>query len=249
MSPGAPLEDSKLSKKRRRKKNRQPGNIKNDAVYSPFPRSGPVKQFEPYIRKVVGLFSKAYPNIPHEAFLFRAVELATAAEKTFKPELGFSFATYLGGFEQKGRLKELHRLHDEEEKHQGVEIYRTKEDLAHEKAEEEGEPTDDVKFGGGGNGIRLLFDRQWWEALLSPRIRYFYHSGPMGAARTYKRQENGIIESERVAEFTSEMPKAQKVHRLKLGLQLQEVTADGPFISAYRLIYPRSSNNSRRNCF
>ena len=141
------------------------GNIRDDPAYDPFPKTGLVKQFEPYIRKVVREFAERYPRVSRQDFLSRAVELAFAAEKTFKPELGYSFATYLGGFSRLGRLKELHRLHDELEKDDGVEIYRTAEDLAHEKAEEEGEPTDPVNFAGGGNGIR--FDLQWWEALLS----------------------------------------------------------------------------------
>jgi hypothetical protein len=143
------------------------GNIKDDSAYDPFPKTGLVKQFEPYIRNVVGEFAERYPRVSRQDLLARAVELAFAAEKTFKPELGNSFATHLGGFARDGRLKELHRLHDKLERDDGVEIYRTAEDLAHEKAEEEGEPTDPVNFAGGGNGIRLIFDLQWWEALLS----------------------------------------------------------------------------------
>jgi hypothetical protein len=49
--------------------------------------------------------------------------------------------------------KEIHRLHDELEKKDGVEIYRTAEDLAHEKAEEEGESTDPVNSAGGGTVV------------------------------------------------------------------------------------------------
>jgi hypothetical protein len=98
--------------------------------------------------------------------------LAFAAEKTFKPEFGFKFPTYLGGFYRDGRLKELHRLHDQLEREQGVEVYRTKQDLAHEEADEAGEPTDPVNFARGGNGVRLLFDLQWWEALLSDIVRH-----------------------------------------------------------------------------
>ena len=119
--------------------------------------------------------------------LFRAVELSIAAERTFKPALGFTFGTHVGY-----RLKELHRLHDQEERHRGVLIYRTEEDLAHERAEEEGEPTDPVNFTGGGNGVRLLFDLQWWEALLSDLISRVLH------------------------------PTTEKRHRLKLGTQLRK---------------------------
>jgi len=187
------------------------GNIKDDPAYDPFPKTGLVKQFEPYIRKVVGEFAKAYPRVRHQDFLFRAVELALAAEKTFRPELG-SFATYLGDFSHDGRLKELHRLHDKLEKEDGIEIYRTAEDLAHEKAEEEGEPTDPVNFAGGGNGVRLLFDLQWWEALLSDIVRHI-DPGPMF----------------RKTVAPLEWPTTKLRHRLKLGLQLHQ-TDDAPAV-------------------
>jgi hypothetical protein len=140
-------------------------NIKDDPAYDSFPKSGPVKQYEQFIRDYVRDFCRRYPHLNPQDVLFRAVELAIAAERTFKPELGFSFATHVGH-----RLKELHRLHEKQERAEGVPIYRTEEDLAHEKAEEEGEPTDPVNFAGGGNGVRLLFDLQWWEALLSDLI-------------------------------------------------------------------------------
>ena len=170
------------NRKKRRNRRHRPleGNIKAKPIYDPFPKDGLVKQYEPYIRKVVGEFAKHYPRVSHQDFLFRAVELAHAAEKTFKPELGFDFSTYLGGFARDGRLKELHRLHDKLEKDDGVEIYRTEEDIAHEKVEEDGEPTDPVNFAGGGNGVRLLFDLQWWEALLSDIACHFEGAiGPM----------------------------------------------------------------------
>lgn len=161
-----------MSRKHKRRRKHGSGNIKNDPAHNPFPKSGLVKQYEPYIRGVVGEFAKRYPQVRREDFLHRAIELAFAAEKTFKPEFGFKFPTYLGGFYRDGRLKELHRLHDQLEREQGVEIYRTKQDLAHEQAEEDGEPIDAVNFAGGGNGVRLLFDLQWWEALLSDIVRY-----------------------------------------------------------------------------
>jgi hypothetical protein len=72
-----------MSRKRKRR-NRRPGNIKNDPLYDPFPKAGLVRQYELYIRKVVRQFAKAYPHILLQDLLFRAVELASAAEKTFK---------------------------------------------------------------------------------------------------------------------------------------------------------------------
>jgi DNA-directed RNA polymerase specialized sigma subunit len=182
-------------KKRRNRKYKPGGNIKAKPIYDPFPKAGLVKQYEPYIRKVVGEFAKHYRRVSHQDFLFRAVELAHAAEKTFKPELGFDFSTYLGGFARNGRLKELHRLHDSLEKEDGVEIYRTEEDVAHEKAEEDGEPTDPVNFAGGGNGVRLLFDLQWWEALLSDIACHFEGAiGPMFQKTTIHGVDEGTRE-------------------------------------------------------
>ena len=127
---------------------------------------------------MVRQFCKAYPRLDRQDVKFRAIELALAAEKTFKPELGYSFATYLGGFSSNGRLRELHRLHDQLVAAEGVKIYRTKDDLAFEEAEEAGEPTEPVNFAGGGNGARLLFDLQWWEARISDIVRHVAH-GPI----------------------------------------------------------------------
>jgi hypothetical protein len=170
-----------------------------------------VKQYEPYIRKVVGEFAKHYRRVSHQDFLFRAVELAHAAEKTFKPELGFDFSTYLGGFARDGRLKELHRLHDKLEKEDGVEIYRTEEDIAHEKAEEDGEPTDPVNFAGGGNGVRLLFDLQWWEALLSDIACHFEGAiGPMFQKASAHPVDEGVQEPS-----TSVTPQKKEGRRLQ----------------------------------
>jgi hypothetical protein len=161
-------------------------NIKDDPAYDPFPKSGPTKQYERFVRNWVDRFCASYPRLNPTDVLNRAVELCIAAERTFDPALG-SFATHAGH-----RLKELHRLHEKQERAEGVPIYRTAEDLAHEKAEEEGEPTDPVNFGGGGNGVRLLFDLQWWEARLSDVVR------------------------------AVAWPTTEKRHRLKLGTQLRK---------------------------
>jgi hypothetical protein len=221
-----------MSRKRRRR--RGGGNIKNHPVYNPFPQSGLVKQYEPFIKKCVGKFLKQYPRLDRQDVMFRAVELAHAAERTFKPELGFSFATHVGY-----RLRELHRLHEQQAAAEGVKIYRTEEDLAHEKAEEDGEPTAPVSFAGGGNGVRLIFDLQWWEALLSDIVHYVA-AGPVFRAQrwisaaglapikgkkdgTSSRKDTPIVPREnhtRVVE--GELPTTKLRHRLKLGTQLRQ---------------------------
>jgi len=75
---------------RKHKRRRKP-NIKNDPAYNPFPKSGLVKQYEPYIRKVGAEFCRRYPDIRRDDFLYRAIELANAAEKTSSPTWGMIF--------------------------------------------------------------------------------------------------------------------------------------------------------------
>jgi hypothetical protein len=75
------------------------------AKYDPFPKSGRIKQYEPFIRKYVGKISRHYPQPHHDDFLFEAVRLAWEAEKHFKPDLGHDFSTLLAG-----HLKGLHRF-------------------------------------------------------------------------------------------------------------------------------------------
>jgi hypothetical protein len=65
------------------------GNIKAESAYDPFPRSGLVKQFEPFIRKEVGKFCKRYPKLRRDDVLFEAIRLALTAEKKFNPKLGY----------------------------------------------------------------------------------------------------------------------------------------------------------------
>ncbi len=132
------------------------GNIKGDPAYDPFPKSGLVKQYEPFIRDYVHDFCKRYPGLNRQRVLFRAVEIALAAEKAFKPALGHSFATYAGH-----RLKELHRLHDEDEAANSSPIHYADGELERDRAEERGEEVE-LDFSGGNNGARLTFDLQWY---------------------------------------------------------------------------------------
>ena len=142
-----------MSRRRKRKKSKSAGNVKAERGYNPFPTSGRVKQYEPFIRKEVGKYCKQYPGLKHQQILFRAVELGVAAEKAFKPNLGYDFSTYL-----RHRLKELHRLHDEEEKANSSPVHYAKGELEHDEAEERGEEVE-LEFS-GGNGARLTFDLQ-----------------------------------------------------------------------------------------
>ncbi len=127
-------------------------------------------------------------------------------------------------------MKELHRLHDQLEASEGVKIYRTKEDLAFEEAEEAGEPTDPVNFAGGGNGVRLLFDLQWWEARISNIVRHVAH-GPIdrivpwprlaqSEAKTRRAKLEAKLAGGKPQLVDGKMPTTKQRHRLKLGTQL-----------------------------
>ena len=80
---------------RKRKSKDRPGNIKAETAYDPFPKSGLVKQYEPFIRKHVGEFCKRYPGLQRDGVLLEAIRIACNTEKRFKPELGHDFSTPL----------------------------------------------------------------------------------------------------------------------------------------------------------
>ena len=80
---------------RRKRKSKGSGNIKAETTYDPFPKSGLVRQYEPFIRKRVGEFCKRYPGLQRDGVLFEAIRIAQKAEKKFKPELGNDFSTFL----------------------------------------------------------------------------------------------------------------------------------------------------------
>jgi DNA-directed RNA polymerase specialized sigma subunit len=80
---------------RRKRKSKGSGNIKAETAYDPFPKSGLVKQYEPFIRKHVGEFCKRYPGLQRDGVLLEAIRIACNTEKRFKPELGHDFSTPL----------------------------------------------------------------------------------------------------------------------------------------------------------
>jgi hypothetical protein len=176
-----------------------------------------VKQYEPFIRKRVAEVCKQYPGLRYEQILFRAVELALAAEKKFKPELGNDFSTYL-----RHRLKELHRLHRQEEKATTSPVYYSKGELKRDEAGERGEEVE-LEFS-GGNGPRLTFDLQW---ALATFFETFIDESEIC---TYKRLVNGVIEecanysrphAIPIMEFSpGQTPRPWASHRLAAGVQL-----------------------------
>jgi hypothetical protein len=204
-------------KKKPKKRKHHRGNVAAESHYDPFPKSGRVKQYEPFIRKQVGQFCKQYPGLNRLQVLCRAVELALAAEKAFKPELGYDFSTYL-----RHRLKELHRLHDQDENATTSPVHYSKGELEQDRAEERGEEVE-LEFS-GGNGPRLTFDLQW---CLATVFQTFIDESEI---RTYKRSVAGVVEEGTnysrpheipVLGFSAgETPKPWARHRLAAGVQL-----------------------------
>jgi hypothetical protein len=129
-----------LSKKR-------PGNIESSGDPDPFPRTGLVKRYEPFIRSYVGEFCRDHPGAIYEHALVDAVRIATDCAARFKPELGFDFSTPLRQW-----LKRLGRLFEQDRfqiKLPGI-----------KEVEEKAEPIPAIDYR-GGNGTRITIDRQW----------------------------------------------------------------------------------------
>ena len=63
------------------------GNIQNEPEYDPFPPTGLVREYEPFIRKRVTTFYRAYPAVSRREALAEAVKIAVEVEAKFKPEL------------------------------------------------------------------------------------------------------------------------------------------------------------------
>lgn len=74
---------------------RRGGNIKAEPAYDPFPKSGLVKQYEPFIRKWVGEYCKSFPQQRYDDVLIQVVGLAALAAQRFSPTLGYDFSTLL----------------------------------------------------------------------------------------------------------------------------------------------------------
>ena len=132
------------------------GNVHVASAYDPFPKSGLVKQYEPFIRSYVGEFCKKYPEIRHEDFLAEAVRIALAFEPKFRPERGYDFSTPL-----RGHLMGLHRF----AKKAGPEYvhYNTGADpITGLTPDEAGDPTRPAHYGTDANGTRVMLNRLWF---------------------------------------------------------------------------------------
>jgi hypothetical protein len=134
--------------------------------FSPFPREGLVKSYEPFIRNEVEEYCRKYPRVPRTDLLIEAVRLAAVAESKFKPGFrnGNDFSTYLRHY-----LKGLHRF-TEEYRGMVVEVPESAEEKARRLLEERGEQPRPIVFK-GGNAARMIFDWQWTFGALVERFR------------------------------------------------------------------------------
>src|SRR5262249_28582443 len=85
------------------------GNIKNEKAYDPFPKSGLVRKYAPFIRKEVRDYCKQYPYVRYEEMLAEAVRIAVKFEGKFDPDKAKDFSTPL-----RWHLKGLHRFAQKE---------------------------------------------------------------------------------------------------------------------------------------
>src|SRR5262249_26729375 len=84
-------------------------NIKNEPVYDPFPKTGLVKQYEPFIRAEVGRFCKQWPLIDYNRALFEPVKIAMEYEPKCDHKVAKDFSTPL-----RWHLRALKRILDEQ---------------------------------------------------------------------------------------------------------------------------------------
>ena len=131
------------------------GNIKNDdRSYDPFPKTGPIKDYEPLIRDTVSKCCKLYPWARRTDVLCEAVLLAQKALDKFDPARGWKFGTLLILY-----LRGLPKMFEEE---RGW----SHSDPSLELEQQEPSPAVAIPPG-GANGTRVWFD--WWR--FGPGVR------------------------------------------------------------------------------
>jgi hypothetical protein len=133
------------------------GNIKSDPACDPFPKSGRVKQYEPFIRKKAGEWYKKYRWLRYDEILFELVQIAVKVEPKFKPERGYQFSRFLEPYFQR-----IHRLAEREARLRHINVALL--DGGYQKAQEARE-AEEAKlppgtFPPGANGARVTLDFQ-----------------------------------------------------------------------------------------
>jgi DNA-directed RNA polymerase specialized sigma subunit len=135
------------------------GNIKDEKTYDPFPKSGLVRKYAPFIRSEVREYCKMYPNVRDEEMLAEAIRIAVKFEPNFDSNLGNDFSTPL-----RWHLKGLHRFAQKEFSSWQIPVSKKQRDANDLERKRNGIGGDDpraVNFSGGGNGARFTLDLQW----------------------------------------------------------------------------------------
>jgi hypothetical protein len=135
------------------------GNIKDEGVYDPFPKTGLVRKYAPFIRKEVRDYCKMYTYVRPEEMLAEAIRIAVEVESRFDPNLGNDFSTPL-----RHHLKGLHRFAQKEFSSWQIPVSKARRDANELEGKRNGIGGDDPRaiiFAGGGNGARVTLDFQW----------------------------------------------------------------------------------------
>jgi RNA polymerase sigma factor (sigma-70 family) len=163
-------------------------NIKDEKAYDPFPKTGLVRKYAPFIRKEVRDYCKIYPYMRYEDMLAEAIRLAVKCEARFKPELGNDFTTPL-----RWDLRGLHRFAQRDHRSWQMPVskdQRDANDLEKKRNGIGGEDPQPANFSGGGNGARITIDFQWMDG---PETRHRIVLGTQMRGRDWD-YANGVVD-------------------------------------------------------
>jgi hypothetical protein len=164
------------------------GNIKNEPAYDPFPKTGLVRKYAPFIRKEVRDYCKMYPYMRFEDMLAEAIRIAVKFEPEFDPNIAHDFSTPL-----RHHLKGLHRFAQGDYRSWQMPVskaQRDANDLEQRRNGIGGEDPRAVNFSGGHNGARVTFDFQWMTA---PEMRHRVVLGTQLPGRDWD-YANGVVD-------------------------------------------------------
>jgi hypothetical protein len=162
-------------------------NIKDEG-YDPFPKSGLVRKYAPFIRSEVRDYCKQYPYMRYEDMLAEAIRIAVKVETNFDPNIAKDFSTPL-----RHHLKGLHRFAQGDYRSWQMPVSKAQRDTNKLEQRRNGIGGEDplaVNFSGGSNGARVTFDFQWMTA---PEARHRIVLGTQLPGRDWD-YANGVVD-------------------------------------------------------